>query len=247
MTEKLSDKELITAKLRFDENLRYIKSEIALAAEKAGKKAEDIILLAATKTVPTEIINYAAEQGIRFVGENKVQEFTSKLPDLDSRLHRHFIGHLQTNKVKYIVGNVELIHSVDSLKLANEIAKQSLKKGIVSDILLEVNIGNEASKSGFKASEVYENYKIISQIEGVCIKGLMCIPPEEEKTGDSDAYFAQMSKLFIDISAQNMDNNSMQYLSMGMSGDFARAIGFGANIVRIGTALFGERNYQTIK
>ncbi len=240
MMERLSD----SRKQLFCENFEAIKAEIAAAAKESGRKAEDIILLGATKTVPVEMINFAAEQGLQFAGENRVQELTAKLPFMDKNIHRHFIGHLQTNKVKYVVGNVELIHSVDSVKLAKEIGKESLKKGIVTDILLEVNIGKEESKSGFPAEEVQENFKIISQIEGVNIKGLMCIPPDEEKFGPVDRYFAEMRKLFIDISALNMDNNSMQYLSMGMSGDFGQAIRYGANIVRIGTALFGERNYN---
>lgn len=244
MTEKLSDKDLQIMKERFCRNLADIKAEIAKAAEESGRKSDDIILLAATKTVPVEMINFAASCGVNFAGENRVQEFVAKLPQMDEGIHRHFIGHLQTNKVKQIVGNVELIHSVDSEKLAREIAKQSLSKGIVSDILLEVNIGREATKSGFLAEELLDNFNIISKIDGIRVRGLMCIPPDEEKYGPIDRYFAEMKKLFIDISAINMDNNSMQYLSMGMSGDFAQAIRYGANIVRIGTALFGERNYN---
>ena len=244
MTEKLSDNQLELMQSRFLENLADIKREIKEAAASSGRSEEDIILLAATKTVPVEMINFAAEHGVIFAGENRVQEFNSKLPFLSSNIRRHFIGHLQTNKAKYIVGNVELIHSVHSLKLAEEIGRLSVKKGIVSDILLEINIGNEESKSGFLANEIVDACEKISKIEGVSVKGLMCIPPDERIFGPADRYFEEMHKLFIDISALNMDNNSMQYLSMGMSGDFGRAIRYGANIVRIGTALFGERNYS---
>lgn len=243
MMEKLSDSQLNEMKTRFLKNLELIRQEIAEAAAASGRKAEDIILLAATKTVPVEMINFAAEQGVIFAGENRVQEFTAKLPFLSENIHKHFIGHLQTNKAKYIVGNVELIHSVDTLKLANEIGRLSVKKGIVTDILLEVNIGNEESKSGFSAEEIKTAYAEICNIEGIAVKGLMCIPPDERKFGPVGRYFEEMRKLFIDISALNMDNNSMQYLSMGMSGDFGQAIRHGANIVRIGTALFGEREY----
>ena len=244
MTERLSDSQLDIMKQRFLENLADIRLEIARAAEDSGRKAEDIILLAATKTVPVEMINFAAQHGVVFAGENRVQEFVAKLPDMDPAIHRHFIGHLQTNKVKNVVGKVELIHSVDSLRLAEAIGKESVRQGIVSDIVLEVNIGREDSKSGFFAEELLENFQKIRQINGVRVRGLMCIPPDEEKNGPADRFFAEMSKLFVDISANILDNNIMQYLSMGMSGDFGQAIRHGANIVRIGTALFGERNYN---
>ena len=234
------EKSLVEA---FDQNYHEIKENSARAAKESGRSADDIILLAATKTVDTDFINYAIGEGIEYIGENRVQEFLSK-EEQYAPAHRHFIGHLQTNKVKDIVGRVELIHSVDTVKLAREIGKQSEKRGIVSDILLEINIGNEESKSGFLANEIVDACEKISKIEGVSVKGLMCIPPDERIFGPADRYFEEMHKLFIDISALNMDNNSMQYLSMGMSGDFGRAIRYGANIVRIGTALFGERNYS---
>lgn len=244
MTEKLSADFFSKSCADFDRNFAYIKETVADAAERSGRRAEDITILAATKTVPVEIINYAASKGLKFIGENRVQEFCAKLDLMNKDLHRHFIGHLQTNKVKYIVGNVELIHSVDSVKLAGEISKQSIKNGIITDILLEVNIGREETKSGFFTENLPTALTEIAEFKGVRVKGLMCIPPDEEKFGPVDGYFAQMHKLFIDISAQNMDNNNMQYLSMGMSGDFYKAILNGANIIRVGTALFGERNYS---
>ena len=227
-----------------DENYKIIEEQISAAAVKSGRKREDIILLAATKTVSAEVINYAIEKGIKYIGENRVQEFLSKEKDLSTDAHRHFIGHLQSNKVKDIVGRVEMIESVHSLKLAKVIGELSIKKGITTDILLEINIGNEESKSGFKSQELFENIEEISKISGVKVKGLMAIPPICEKSDEIRKYFAQMNKLFIDIRAKKLDNVNMEYLSMGMSSDFAEAIEEGSNIVRLGTALFGKRNYN---
>lgn len=228
----------------FDENYKLIEQQISAAAEKSGRKREDIILLAATKTVSTEVINYAIEKGIKYIGENRVQEFLSKEKELSENAHRHFIGHLQSNKAKDIVGRVEMIESVHSVKLAKVIGELSEKKGIVTDILLEINIGNEESKSGFKVKEIFEKIEEISKISGVKVKGLMAIPPICEKSDEIRKYFAQMNKLFIDIRAKKLDNVSMDCLSMGMSSDFTEAIEEGSNIVRIGTALFGKRNYN---
>ena len=227
----------------FDKNLSEIRENIKSAAEKSGRRPEDIILLAATKTVDTDFINYAIQNGIEYIGENRVQEFLSK-EDFYAPCHRHFIGHLQTNKVKDIVGRVELIHSVHSVKLAREISKQSVKLGITSDILLEVNIGSEESKSGFSASEVADAVREIAALEGVSVKGLMAIPPICESPEENRKYFKLMHKLFIDIKTQKIDNSSMEILSMGMSDDYAVAISEGANLVRIGTALFGKRTYN---
>lgn len=227
----------------FDLNYREIKENIACAAKESGRSADDIILLAATKTVDTDFINYAIGEGIEYIGENRVQEFLSK-EEHYAPVHRHFIGHLQTNKVKDIVGRVELIHSVDSIKLAREISKQSEKRGIVSDVLLEINIGDEESKSGFSAEGVLDAVKEIAALPAVSIKGLMAIPPVCEAAEENRKYFRAMYKLFIDIKAQKIDNSSMEILSMGMSDDYATAISEGANLVRIGTALFGKRNYN---
>lgn len=227
----------------FDENYKLIEEQISAAAEKSGRKREDIILLAATKTVSTEVINYAIEKGVKYIGENRVQEFLSKENELSKNAHRHFIGHLQSNKAKDIVGRVEMIESVHSVKLARVIGELSVKKGITTDILLEINIGNEESKSGFKAEEIEPKIEEISKISGVKVKGLMAIPPICEKNDEIRKYFAQMNKLFIDIRAKKIDNVNMDYLSMGMSSDFCTAIEEGSNIVRLGTALFGKRNY----
>lgn len=226
----------------FDENFAYIKEKIADAAKVSGRKPQDITLLAATKTVDVVVINHAIESGLKFIGENKVQEFLMK-NDSYLPVHKHFIGHLQTNKVKDIVGRVELIQSVDSIHLAKEISKQSVKNGITTDILLEVNIGKEESKSGFLCDDITENLKIIAQMDGIHIKGLMAIPPVCVNSEDNRKYFAKMNNLFVDIGAKKIDNSSMDILSMGMSDDYYTAISEGANLVRIGTALFGKRYY----
>ncbi len=228
----------------FNENYTYIESRIAEACERVGKKREDVILLAATKTVDTAVINHAIKSGIEYIGENRVQELLSKEETLLPDAHRHFIGHLQTNKVKDIVGRVEMIESVHSEKLAAEINRASLKKGIVTDILLEVNIGDEESKSGFTADSLPDAVRKIAEYEAVRIKGLMAIPPICEKKEEITAFFNQMHKLFVDIGDKKIDNVIMEYLSMGMSGDYYEAILSGSNIVRLGTALFGQRNYN---
>lgn len=236
MMERLSDKD-------FDINFKEIKQNIASAAEKSGRKAEDVILLAATKTVEVECINYAISEGLEYIGENRVQEFLSKKDEL-LPCHRHFIGHLQTNKVKDIVPFVELIHSVDSVRLAKEISKQSVRFNKTTDILLEVNVGNEQSKSGFLVEETENAVREIAKLPNICVKGLMAIPPICEKAEDNRKYFSIMYKLFIDIGAKKIDNSNMDFLSMGMSDDYEVAISEGANIVRVGSALFGKRIYN---
>ncbi len=227
----------------FDENYKIIKQNIARAAEKSGRKPEDITLLAATKTVDISVINHAISAGIDYIGENRVQEFLLK-NDSYLPVHKHFIGHLQTNKVKDIINRVELIHSVDSYRLAEEISKQAVKNNKVMDILIEINIGSEYSKSGFEYENAYAAAEKISKLEGIKIRGLMAIPPICENSEQNRPYFAKMKKLFIDIGNKKIDNSSMDILSMGMSDDYETAISEGANMVRIGTALFGKRNYN---
>lgn len=228
----------------FSENYSEIKEKIAASAEKSGRSYEDITLLAAVKTVPPELINYAVEQGIEVIGDNRVQELISKENEVNKNVTKHFIGHLQTNKVKDIVGRVALIESVDSLKLAETIGRQAEKAGKCMDILLEVNIGNEESKSGFKENEIVKNIENIAKISGIRVKGLMAIPPVCENSEDNRKYFLKMRQLFIDIRDKNIDNVSMEILSMGMSGDYETAIECGSTEVRIGTLLFGRRNYN---
>ena len=243
MTEKLSADEFLKKCGYFDENFADIKARVDAAAKKSGRIGEDIIILAASKTVDVSVINYAIEKGIKYIGENRVQEFLSKDSELIA-VHKHFIGHLQTNKVKDIVGRVEMIESVDTLHLAEEISKQSLKKGVTTDILLEVNIGKEESKSGFMEENLSEEIEKISKLPAIRIRGLMAIPPICEKEEEICAYFEKMHNLFIDIRHKNIDNSSMEFLSMGMSSDYEQAIEHGANIVRIGTSLFGKRIYK---
>ncbi len=235
MMEKLSAKE-------FDENFARVKARINAAVLKKSRNVKDITLLAAIKTVDAETVNYAINQGIDYIGENKVQEFLSKNDDIIDA-HRHFIGHLQTNKVKDIIDKVELIHSVDSLKLAKEISKQAAKINKVMDILLEVNIGGEQSKWGFTPQNLLESISEISKLPNLHIKGLMAIPPVCENSEDNRKYFKEMYKLFVDIKEQKLDNSSMEILSMGMSDDFDIAIEEGATLIRLGTALFGRRIY----
>lgn len=227
------------------ENYEEIVARIAEAAVKSGRKPEDITFLAATKTVDAETINYAISLGLSFIGENKVQELLSKYEQYDlDNCKLHFIGHLQTNKVRQIVGKVSLIQSVDSFKLANEISKQSIKNGLVTDILVEVNIGREENKSGVMPEELENLLREISCLEGISVKGLMAIPPICENEQKIRGYFKNMRNLFIDISDKKIDNIIMGILSMGMSSDYYEAILEGANLVRIGSSLFGARNYN---
>lgn len=236
----MMEKSLISA---FDDNYNQISQKIACAAEKSGRGYEDITLLAATKTVDIDIINHAIESGVKVIGENRVQEFLSKYENY-SPVELHFIGHLQTNKVKDIIDKVSLIHSVDSYRLAEEISRQAVKRNITMNILLEINIGDEESKSGFCYDEAVDAVEKIAKLDGVRVKGLMAIPPICETPEQNRHYFAKMKKLFIDIGLKKIDNSSMDILSMGMSDDYEVAIEEGATMVRLGTALFGRRNYN---
>lgn len=225
-------------------NYKLINERIAEAAQKVGKSREDITFLAATKTVEPEVINHAISLGLDHIGENKVQELLSKYKSYNlENCSLQFIGHLQTNKVKQIVDKVDLIQSVDSLKLANEIAKQSVKLNKTTDILVEVNIGREENKSGVYPENLEELLCEISEIEGISVKGLMTIPPICDNKHKISKYFNNMHNIFIDISQKKLDNISMTILSMGMSADYYEAILEGANMVRIGSSLFGARDY----
>ena len=236
MMEKLSAEE-------FDRNYKDVLDRLYAAVEKSGRSAEDITLLAATKTVDADTVNYAIKKGITHIGENRVQELLSKY-SLLSPAHNHFIGHLQTNKVKDIIDKVEMIESVDSLKLAKEISKQAGKHGLVMDVLAEINIGGEESKSGFAPEDAENAVREIAKLPNIHIKGLMCIPPVANMPEEARKYFRKMYKLFLDMGAKNIDNSDMSVLSMGMSGDFDIAVSEGANLVRVGTSLFGKRNYN---
>lgn len=223
-------------------NYQTIEENIAKAARESGRVREDITFLAATKTVDAAAINYAISLGLRYIGENRVQELLSKYEDYDlENASLQFIGHLQTNKVRQIVGRAGMIQSVDSVKLAAEIGRQSVMKDIVTDILLEVNIGGEENKSGVLPEELDELIYQVREIKGISIRGLMAIPPICDKKSEIRKYFSRMHKLFIDIKGKKMDNVSMDTLSMGMSSDYYEAILEGANMVRIGSSLFGPR------
>ena len=226
-------------------NYRAICENLAKAALSVGKTADDITFLAATKTVDAPTINHAISLGLRYIGENRVQELLSKYEDYDlDHASLQFIGHLQTNKVRQIVGKVDLIQSVDSVKLAREISRCSLKQGISTDILLEVNIGREENKSGVLPEALPELLDEIKDIPAIKVRGLMAIPPICENAQENCKFFDNMRHIFLDIGSKNIDNISMEVLSMGMSDDYAEAIRCGANMVRVGSALFGKRNYQ---
>lgn len=242
MTEKSLNKEKFNA---ISENYKIIVDNISNAAAKSGRNVKDITLLAATKTVSAEIINYAIDLGIKCIGENRVQEFLSKYDDLNlNNINTHFIGHLQTNKVKQIVSKVDMIESVDSLKLAKEISLYSLKENVKTNVLIEVNIGREENKSGVYTENLVELLKNISTLDNINVKGLMAIPPKCDRNKDLQEYFSKMHEIFIDIKDKSIDNISMDVLSMGMSNDYTEAIIHGANTVRIGSALFGNRKYN---
>ena len=226
-------------------NYQHICENIEKAAQSVGKTADDITFLAATKTVDAPTINHAISLGLRYIGENRVQELLSKYEDYDlDHASLQFIGHLQTNKVRQIVGKVDLIQSVDSVKLAREISRCSIKQNISTDILLEVNIGREENKSGVLPEALPELLDEIKDIPAIKVRGLMAIPPICENAQENCKFFDNMRHIFLDIGSKNIDNISMEVLSMGMSDDYAEAIRCGANMVRVGSALFGKRNYQ---
>lgn len=231
--------------LDVEENLKIVREKIAEAALKSGRKPEDITLLAATKTVPVEVINHGISLGIDHIGENRVQELCGKYDSYDlSKCKLQFIGHLQTNKIKYLMGKVSLIQSVDSEKLASEVSRLSQKRGSVMDILVEVNIGEEPNKSGVLPSELYGLISKVALLPGIHIRGLMAIPPAGAPESKTKDYFLRMYQYFIDIKAKKIDNVAMDTLSMGMSADYPLAISAGASMVRVGTAIFGPRAYR---
>lgn len=225
------------------ENLDNVIARIKVAAEKSGRKAEDIKLIAVTKTVDVERIKSVYQYGILDMGENRVQELLEKYDKLASECRWHLIGHLQTNKVKYIIDKVDMIHSVDSIQLAKEIDSRAAKFGIKMNILMQVNVSGEESKFGISPQEVNEFIKIISEYGNISLRGLMTIAPYAENTEAIRDVFKKLYSIYIDIKQKKLDNVTMDYLSMGMSNDFEVAIEEGANIVRIGTDIFGKRDY----
>lgn len=226
------------------ENLKKVEDNVDAACRKAGRSRDEVTLIAVSKTKPVEMLSTIYNQGIWDFGENKVQEMCDKMEQLPSDIRWHMIGHLQTNKVKYIVGHTTLIHSVDSLHLAKEIEKQAEKKDVTVDILVEVNIAEEESKFGIHKEETYELVRQIAALPHVHICGLMTIAPYVENPEDNRMYFRGIRQLSVDIAEQNIDNVDMDVLSMGMTGDYMVAIEEGATLVRVGTGIFGERNYN---
>lgn len=223
-----------------EENLREIRYRMNEAAAKYRSGDDVIRLMAVTKTVAPEKVNHAVKLGVDLLGENRVQEYLSKKDSYDSSAEVHIIGHLQTNKVKYIIGNVSMIQSVDSIRLAEEINRLAAKNGRIMDILCEVNIGGEESKDGIAPEMLDELLQRAAELEKIRVRGLMTIPPP---TG-SDIFLAHMQELFLSVREKNLNGVSMDILSMGMTHDYAEAIKYGSNLVRIGTGLFGARHYK---
>ncbi len=226
------------------ENIARIREQMKDAAIAAGRNPEDILLCAATKMNGSDAVREAIAAGVDVCGENRVQELTQKMSEQAYEgAPVHFIGHLQTNKVRQVVGKVDLIQSVDSLRLLEAIQKEAARQGICQNILLEVNIGQEESKSGFAAGEISDLVEHFHDFSNICLRGLMAIPPISQKSGDNRKFFQKMYALAVDITTKKVDNVCVDILSMGMSDDFADAIACGSTMIRIGTAIFGQRNY----
>ncbi len=222
-------------------NLHRIQREIGQACQRAGRAEGEVTLIAVSKTKPIELLREAYDGGTREFGENRVQELLSKIPLMPSDVRWHLIGHLQTNKVRQVIGKTCLIHSVDSLKLAGEIEKESKRQDVVTDILLEVNVAREESKFGFLLEEVEEALKTIGGFPHVRVCGLMTVAPFVEDAEKNRAVFRKLYDFYVDMKTKNIDNGSMTILSMGMTGDFGVAVEEGATMVRVGTGIFGAR------
>lgn len=225
------------------EQLENVEKRIQAACEVSKRSRDEVKLIAVSKTKPVEVLQEAYDLGVRVFGENKVQELTEKYEVLPKDIEWHLIGHLQTNKVKYIVDKVALIHSVDSIKLAQTIEKEAAKKNCIANILIEVNVAEEDSKFGLKTREVLALVEEISKLEHVRVQGLMTIAPFVDDPEENRSIFKELYKLSVDIEAKNIDNINMSVLSMGMTNDYEVAIEEGATMVRVGTGIFGERNY----
>ena len=226
------------------ENIKSIREKIDNAAQKAGRDPKDVLLLAVSKTVDVPRIKAAVAEGLDELGENHVQEIMEKYEPMGPDVKWHMIGHLQTNKVKYIIDKVKLIHSVESLKLAEEINKQAKKHGLVMDILVEINMAKEESKYGKMPEDAPAFIESLSSLENIRVRGLMTVAPNVENGEENRVYFRNMKKLLVDINAKNINNINMDVLSMGMTGDYITAVEEGATIVRVGTGIFGKRNYN---
>ncbi|MCR5302784.1 MAG: YggS family pyridoxal phosphate-dependent enzyme [Lachnospiraceae bacterium] len=228
------------------ENLATVQNNIASAVKRSGRN-DDITLIAVSKTKPVQMIREAYDCGIRDFGENKVQEIVEKYPELPDDIRWHLIGHLQTNKVKYIIDKVVMIHSVDSEKLALEISRQAVKHGVCVDILIEVNIAEEESKFGVSAKDALPLIEKISRLPGIKVRGLMTVAPFTDDADLNRPVFSALRQLLVDIDSKNIDNVCMDCLSMGMSGDYEVAVEEGATFVRVGTGIFGAREYKRVE
>ncbi len=226
------------------ENVEDIRKRVAEAAKRSGRDPQEITVIAVTKTVEPLLINKAVEEGFFDLGENRVQELMEKYDKIDDRCKWHIIGQLQTNKVKYIVDKVTMVHSLDRLELAEELNKRCIQKGRVMDVLVQVNVSGEATKSGISPLIVSEFMKSVSHLGNIKVRGLMTIAPYTTDLEETRAVFRGLRNIFIDIGKENIDNIDMHYLSMGMSNDFETAIEEGANLIRIGTSIFGVRKYR---
>ena len=225
------------------DNVAEVEANIQKACERAGRSRDEVTLIAVSKTKPVSDIYEVMETGIKEYGENKVQELCDKIETISEPLNWHMIGHLQRNKVKYIVDKVRMIHSVDSLRLAQQISSEAVKKGVDVDILIEVNVAEEASKFGLSTEAVIQLAEDISKLPAVHIRGLMTVAPFTENPEDNRPYFRNLRQLAVDIARKNIDNVTMNELSMGMTGDYEVAIEEGATMVRVGTGIFGTRIY----
>ncbi len=227
------------------DNLQQVHANIEKACALSGRKPDEVTLVAVSKTKPVSMLQEAYDAGARVFGENKVQEIMDKYDQLPSDIKWHMIGHLQRNKVKYIIDKVAMIHSVDSLRLAQTIEQEAAKKDIVMPVLLEVNVAEEESKFGLKVDEVLPLLQEISEFSHIQVKGLMTIAPFVENPEENREVFRTLKKLSVDISAKNINNVTMSVLSMGMTGDYEVAVQEGSTMVRVGTGIFGERDYST--
>ena len=225
------------------DNLSFFQENIAKACERSGRDVSEVCLIAVSKTKPKDMLMEIYNCNIRQFGENYVQEMVDKVDTLPDDIVWHMIGHLQRNKVKYVVGRASMIHSVDSLRLAEAINQEAVKKGIVADILIEVNVAGELNKFGFKPEEVEAFVRAISGFSGIRVRGLMTSAPYVENPEDNRCYFRQLKQLCVDINAKNIDNINMDVLSMGMTNDYVIAVEEGATHIRVGTAIFGHRDY----
>ena len=226
------------------ENLAEVEKHVQEACDRAGRSRDEVTLIAVSKTKPVSMIEELLPGGTRDFGENKVQELCEKYEVLPRDIRWHLIGHLQRNKVKYIVDKAYLIHSVDSLRLAETISEEGVKKGVTVPVLIEVNVAGEESKFGVSSEETEELVRAIAKLPAIQVKGLMTIAPYVENPEDNRVHFSKLKQLSVDIRNKNIDNVSMDVLSMGMTGDYQVAIEEGATMVRVGTGIFGERNYN---